>query len=175
MQLKWQPFAKSLFNKEEVMKKLTIVILPLITVLFFTISFSQTHEPDQAAVKKEVIKAPLGVPAGLPFSTAVKFGNTMYLSGLIGTDLKTSELVSPDVGEQTKQCMETLGLILRQAKMDYSDVVSCTVYLTDLNDYSEVNKAYSAYFPKDPPARTCVQVARLVREAKVELSFIAAK
>jgi 2-iminobutanoate/2-iminopropanoate deaminase len=157
------------------MKNLPIVILLLITMLFFSISFSQTHETDQAAVKKEIIKAPLGVPAGLPFSTAVKFGNFMFLSGLIGTDLKTSELVSPDVGEQTKQCLETLGLILRQAEMDYSDVVSCTVYLTDLEDYSEMNKAYSAYFPKDPPARTCVQAVKLVREAKVELSFIAAK
>lgn len=157
------------------MKKLPIVILLLITVLFFSISFSQTHATDQAAVKKEIIKAPLGVPAGLPFSTAVKFGNFMFLSGLIGTDLKTSELVSPDMGEQTKQCLETLGLILRQAEMDYSDVVSCTVYLTDLEDYSEMNKAYSAYFPKDPPARTCVQAVKLVREAKVELSFIAAK
>jgi 2-iminobutanoate/2-iminopropanoate deaminase len=157
------------------MKNLPIVILLLITMLFFSISFSQTLETDQAAVKNEIIKAPLGVPAGLPFSTAVKFGNFMFLSGLIGTDLKTSELVSPDVGEQTKQCLETLGLILRQAEMDYSDVVSCTVYLTDLEDYSEMNKAYSAYFPKDPPARTCVQAVKLVREAKVELSFIAAK
>jgi 2-iminobutanoate/2-iminopropanoate deaminase len=157
------------------MKKLPNVILLVITMLFFSISFSQTHETDQAAVKKEIIKAPLGVPAGLPFSTAVKFGNFMFLSGLIGTDLKTSELVSRDVGEQTKQCLETLGLILRQSQMDYSDVVSCTVYLTDLKDYSEMNKAYSAYFPKDPPARTCVQAVKLVREAKVELSFIAAK
>jgi 2-iminobutanoate/2-iminopropanoate deaminase len=144
-------------------------------LLFFSVSLSQTQEHDQAAVKKEIIQAALGVPPGLPFSTAVKFGNFVFLSGILGTDLKTSELVSPDVGEQTKQCMETLGLILRQAKMDYSDVVSCTVYLTDLNDYSEMNKAYSAYFPKDPPARTCVQVTKLVRGAKVELSFIAAK
>lgn len=56
-----------------------------------------------------------------------------------------------------------MGLILRHAKMDYGDVVSCTVYLTDLDDYDEMNKAYSPYFPKDPPARTCVQVAKLVR------------
>jgi len=157
------------------MKKSPMVILLLITVLFFSINFSQTHESDQAAAKKEIIEAPLGVPAGLPFSTAVKFGNFVFLSGIIGTDLKTSELVSPDVGEQTKQCLETLGLILRQAKMDYCDVVSCTVYLTDLDDYVEMNKAYSPYFPKDPPARTCVQVGELVRGAKVELTLIAAK
>ena len=157
------------------MKKLPLAILLPITVLFFSINFSQTHESDQAAKKKEIIEAPLGVPAGLPFSTAVKFGNFVFLSGIIGTDLKTSELVSPDVGEQTKQCLETLGLILRQAKLDYSDVVSCTVYLTDLDDYVEMNKAYSPYFPKDPPARTCVQVGELVRGAKVELTLMAAK
>ena len=157
------------------MKKLPNVILLVITMLFFSISFSQTHKSDQASEKKEIIQMPTGVPAGLPFSTAVKFGNFMFLSGLIGTDLKTSELVSSDVGEQTKQCLETLGPILRQSQMDYSDVVTCTVYLADLKDYSEMNKAYSAYFPKDPPARTCVQVAKLVREAKVELTLIAAK
>ncbi len=157
------------------MRRRPVVIVLLITVLFFSIGFNQTRGADQAAVKKEIIKAPLGVPAGLPFSTAVKFGNFVFLSGLLGTDLKTGELVSPDVGEQTKQCLETLGNILRLAGMDYRDVVSCTVYLTDLGDYSEMNKAYSAYFPKDPPARTCVQALKLVREAKVELSFIAAK
>ena len=157
------------------MKKLPNVILLVITMLFFSMSFSQTHKSDQASEKKEIIQMPTGVTAGLPFSTAVKFGNFMFLSGLIGTDLKTSELVSSDVGEQTKQCLETLGLILRQSQMDYSDVVSCTVYLTDLKDYGEMNKAYSAYFPKDPPARTCVQVAKLVREAKVELTLIAAQ
>ena len=157
------------------MKKLPMVSLIVITVLMFSIGISRTHESDQADVKKEIIKAPLGVPPGLPFSTAVKFGNFVFLSGLLGTDLKTSELVSPDVEEQTKQCLEILGLILRQAGMDYRDVVSCTVYLTDLKDYSEMNKAYSPYFPEDPPARTCVQVSELVRGAKVELTLIAAK
>lgn len=157
------------------MKKLAFVLTFLCTIVFFSIGFSHTCGHDQAAVKKEVIKAPLGVPAGLPFSTAIKFGNFLFLSGILGTDLKTNELVSQDVGEQTKQCMETLGLVLRQANMDYSDVVSCTVYLIDLNDYSEINEAYTRYFPKDPPSRTCVQVVRLVRGAKVELSFIAAK
>ena len=132
------------------MKKLPVVLLLFASVLLFSISYSHTRESDQAAVKKEIIKAPLGVPADLPFSTAVKFGNTVYLSGLIGTDLKTSELVSPDVGKQTKQCLETLGLILRQAGMDYSHVVSCTVYLTDLDDYGEVNKAYSSIFSQRP-------------------------
>ena len=157
------------------MKKLTIVALFFTIMLFFSIRLSQTHEHDQAAVKKEVIKATLGVPAGLPFSPAIKFGNFVFLSGILGTDLKTSELVSPDVGEQTKQCMERLGQVLRQGGMDFSDAVRCTVYLTDIKDYAEMNKAYAAYFPENPPARACVQVADLVRGAKVEISMIAAK
>ena len=144
-----------------------------ITVLFLFTSFCETYESDQATVKKEVINMP-GIK-DLPFSPAVKFGNMVFLSGVVGTDLKTRELVSPDVGEQTKQCLETLGLILRQANMDYNDVISCTVYLTDLKDYTEMNKAYSSYFPEDPPARACVQVSGLVRGAKVEISMIAAK
>ena len=86
------------------MKKLPMVILLVITVLFFSISFCQAYESDQAAVKKEIIKMPTGTPTGLPFSPAVKFGNLVFLSGVVGTDLKTRELVSPDVGEQTKQC-----------------------------------------------------------------------
>jgi len=89
-------------------------------------------------------------------------------------DPETNEL-SPDIGEQTKQCLENLGLILRQADMDYSDAVRCTVYLADLEDYAAMNKAYTAFFPEDPPARACVQVAGLVRGAKVEISMIAAK
>jgi 2-iminobutanoate/2-iminopropanoate deaminase len=162
----------SLFKEEE-MKKLRVVILLLITVLFFSISFGQSYDSGQAPVKKEIIKMP-GV-TGLPFSPAVKFGSLVFLSGVVGTDPKTGELVSSDVGGQTKQCLEILGAILRQAKMDYSNVVSCTVYLTDLKDFVEMNKAYSVYFPEDPPSRACVQVAGLVRGAKVEISLIAAK
>lgn len=157
------------------MKKQYAGLFILIIGLFLCFSFCQTTEttePMEEAIHKEVIK--MGATEGRPFSPAVKFGNLLFLSGSIGMNPETNEL-SPDVGEQTKQCLENLGLILRQADMDYSDAVRCTVYLTDLEDYAAMNEAYIAFFPEDPPARACVQVAGLVRGAKVEISMIAAK
>lgn len=157
------------------MKKQSTSLIILIIGLFLCFSSCQTEEAnehEQEAVYKEVIK--MGQAEGRPFSPAVKFGNLLFLSGSIGMDPETNEL-SPDIGEQTKQCLENLGLILRQADMDYSDAVRCTVYLADLEDYAAMNKAYTAFFPEDPPARACVQVAGLVRGAKVEISMIAAK
>ena len=157
------------------MKKSSIGILILIMGLFLFFSFcetTETTEPEQEAVHKEIIK--MGAAEGRPFSPAVKFGNLLFLSGSIGMNPETGEL-PPDAGEQTKQCLENLGLILRQADMDYSDAVRCTVYLEDLEDYAAMNEAYIAFFPEDPPARACVQVAGLVRGAKVEISMIAAK
>jgi 2-iminobutanoate/2-iminopropanoate deaminase len=156
------------------MKKPTVIFF-LIFVSLISISMGISSYSDQAASKKETIRIPGTAPSGLPFSPAVKFGDLLFLSGVVGTDPETGELVSPDIGEQTKQCLELVGLILRQAKMNFSDVVSCTVYLADLSDYTEMNKAYAAYFPEDPPARACIQVAALVRGAKVEISMIAAK
>jgi 2-iminobutanoate/2-iminopropanoate deaminase len=99
----------------------------------------------------------------------------LFLSGVIGSDPKTGELVSDDVAEQTKACMERLKIVLEQAGMDFSDVVRGTVFLVDINDYTAMNKVYGSYFKKDPPARACVQTAKLVRDAKVEISMIAIK
>jgi len=157
------------------MKKRSAGLFILIIGIFLCFSFCQTTEttePEQETVHKEVIN--MGAAEGRPFSPAVKFGNLLFLSGSIGMDPETGEL-PPDVGEQTTQCLKNLGLILRQADMDYSDAVKCTVYLADLEDYAAMNKAYIAFFPEDPPARACVQVAGLVRGAKVEISMIAAK
>jgi 2-iminobutanoate/2-iminopropanoate deaminase len=112
---------------------------------------------------------------GLPFSSAIKVGNMMFVSGVIGTDVKTNKLVSDDVADQTKVCLEKLKSIIAKGGMYLADVVNCTVYLTDINDYDVMNKVYGTYFPTDPPARACVQVAKLVRGAKVEISLIATK
>ena len=155
------------------MKKILGGIFFSIFVLCCFQVICQASGSDQDAVKKEVIEIP-GVE-GLPFSPAIRFGNMVFLSGVVGVDMKTGELVSPDVGEQTKQCLETLGLVLRQANLNYTDVLSVTVYLTDLKDFAAMNKAYISYFPDDPPARATVQVSGLVRGAKVEISMIAAK
>jgi len=154
------------------MKKQPTAILILIIGLSLCFSFCQTADLEEVVAVKEVIK--MEGSEGMPFSPAVKFGNWVFLSGSIGMDPETNEM-PPDVGEQTKNCLERLGAVLERADIDYSDVVKCTVYLTDLEDYAAMNKAYSAFFPQDPPARACVEVAGLVRGAKVEISMIAAK
>ncbi|MFW6124457.1 MAG: RidA family protein [Acidobacteriota bacterium] len=154
------------------MKKQPAGLFILIIGIFLCFSFCQTPDLEEVVTVKEVIE--MEGAEGMPFSPAVRFGNLLFLSGSIGMDPETNEM-PPDAGEQTKNCLERLGAILEQAHMDYSDVVKCTVYLTDLEDYAEMNKAYSSFFPEDPPARACVQVAGLVREAKVEISMIAAK
>ena len=166
---------QAILFKEGEMKKQSASLIVLIIGIFLCFGFCQTTETteqEQEAVQKEVINT--GQAEGMPFSPAVKFGNLLFLSGSIGMNPETGELPQ-DVGEQTKNCMENLGLILRQANMDYSDAVRCTVYLADLEDYAAMNKAYIAFFPGDPPARACVQAVGLVRGAKVEISMIAAK
>ena len=99
----------------------------------------------------------------------------MFLSGVIGTDPKTGELVSPDIAGQTRQCLEKLRALLGQAGMDLSRAVSVTVYLADIRDYDEMNRVYSSHFPDRPPARTTVQVAGLAKGAKIEISMICAE
>jgi len=153
--------------------KITILIaIAAAASLLLLGSNKNFHQPVQ---HKEAVRLPGIQATGLPYSPAIKVGNMMFLSGVIGTDLKTGELVSPDVAGQTRQCMEKLKAVLHQGGMDFSDVVRATVYLADINDYNNMNKAYASYFLKDPPARACVQVAKLVREAKVEISMIAIK
>jgi 2-iminobutanoate/2-iminopropanoate deaminase len=110
-----------------------------------------------------------------PYSAGIQVGNMVFLSGVLGTDLKTNELVSPNVGEQTSQCLKKLELVLEQADMDLSDAVSAMVFLADLKDFDEMNKAYIAFFPNNPPARACVQAGALLKNAKVEISMIAVK
>ena len=156
-------------------RSLTLILVILGTSLILFARGSQSGKAGQASYAKEIITLPGAKTSGLPFSSAVKFGNTMFLSGVIGTDLKTNELVSQDVGDQTCQCLEKLKSILIQGGMNLGDAVNATVYLTDLNDYDAMNKAYAAYFTDNPPARACVQVAKLVRGAKVEISMIAMK
>lgn len=151
-----------------------IIVVALLLLVGYSY-FNKGHISNQPAQQKEVIRLEGSQPTDLPFSPAIKVGNMMFLSGSIGTDTKTGKLVSDNVEEQTRQTMENLRTLLRQGEMDFADVVRATVYLADINDYAKMNKVYATYFSKDSPARACVEVAGLVRGAKVEISMIAIK
>lgn len=121
----------------------------------------------------EVIAPPGSRVADLPFSPAVRAGDFLYLSGAIGNRPGTTELVSADVGPQTRQALWNLQDVLRAAGSDLEDVVKCTVFLVDMRDYAAMNEAYAAVWEGAPPARSTVAGSGLALGARVEIECIA--
>ncbi|MDS1030508.1 RidA family protein [Bacillota bacterium LX-D] len=122
-------------------------------------------------MKKEVNTA--NAPAAIgPYSQAISFGNLVMTSGQIPLTAD-GKLVSEDVKEQTKQSMENLKAILEEAGSSLAQVVKTTVFISDMNDFPLINQVYEQYFAKPFPARSCVQVARLPKDVKVEVEAIA--
>lgn len=125
-----------------------------------------------SSVKKMI--ATDGAPQALgPYSQGIMVENMLFCSGQIPIDPHTGEVVNGSVAEQTRQVLDNIGAVLNEAGMDYSDVVSVTVYLADMDTYAELNQVYADYFTEQPPARCAVEVARLPKDAGVELAVIA--
>ncbi|XP_005797444.1 2-iminobutanoate/2-iminopropanoate deaminase-like isoform X1 [Xiphophorus maculatus] len=113
-------------------------------------------------------------PAAIgPYSQAVVADRTMYVSGQIGMDVASGQLVDGGVQAQTKQALSNMGEILKAAGCDYSNVVKTTVLLKDINDFNSVNDVYKTFFSTNFPARAAYQVAALPRGALVEIEAIA--
>jgi 2-iminobutanoate/2-iminopropanoate deaminase len=110
-----------------------------------------------------------------PYSQGISAhgGKMLFLSGQIGLDPRTGQLVAGDVSAQTERVMENLGAVLQAASLGFGDVVRCTIYLTDLGEFGAVNAVYGRYFSTAPPARATVQVSALPRGARVEIDAIA--
>lgn len=108
-----------------------------------------------------------------PYSQAVRAGGFVFVSGQLPMDPDTMELVDGDIAAQTEVALENLGAVLRAAGADFSHVVRATVYLADMNDFAAVNEVYARYFGENAPARVAVEVARLPRDARVEIDAIA--
>lgn len=104
-----------------------------------------------------------------PYSPAVKLGDFVYLSGQLGMNAE-GVLVSEDVVEQTHQAMKNIGALLAEMGLSYRHIVKTTVFVADLNDFGKVNEVYGSYFNEGVyPARSCVEVSRLPKDAKVEI------
>lgn len=110
-----------------------------------------------------------------PYSQAIQVeaGKMTFLSGQIPLNPKTMEMVQGDAATQAEQVMQNLKAVLAASGLDFSHVVRCTIFLTDLADFAKVNEVYGRYFPSNPPARATVQVAALPRGSKVEIDAIA--
>ena len=124
-------------------------------------------------MKKEIVNCKSAAPARGPYSHAVKVGNLLFISGRTPSNLKTGELLDTDVKDATKLAIENLKLILEDAGSSLKNVVKTTVFIRDMADFEEVNKVYSEYFKEDPPARSCVEIGKLPRNAAVEIEAIA--
>jgi 2-iminobutanoate/2-iminopropanoate deaminase len=108
-----------------------------------------------------------------PYSQAVRVNDTLYVSGQIALDRETSELVSNDIASETHQVMRNLEHILHEAGMALKNVVKCTIFLKNMDDFGVVNGVYGQYFQHLYPARETVEVSRLPKNVNVEISCIA--
>jgi 2-iminobutanoate/2-iminopropanoate deaminase len=122
--------------------------------------------------EKKIIQ-PKEFAPGAPFSPAVLVDGTLYVSGQIGRDLKTQK-VPENFQAEVRQVLDNIGILLREAKMSYPDVVSVQVYLTDMELFPRMNAIYTTYFKDERPSRTTVGVTKLaVPEARVEITVTA--
>ena len=112
------------------------------------------------------------VASGTPYSPGVLVGDTLYISGLQGTDPSTHQLPA-GFHQELRNCLENIGTVLKDSEMDYSNVVSVQIFLQDMNDFKEVNSAYTKYFSSPFPARTTVQVSKLSLGARIEIAAVA--
>lgn len=120
-------------------------------------------------IKTDKAPTPIG-----PYNQAILVNNTLYASGQIAINPATNELISAGIEEETKQVMENLAAVLDAAGMHFSDVVKCSIFISDMNDFGAINEVYGTYFDdENAPARETVQVAVLPKRVNVEISLIA--
>ena len=124
-------------------------------------------------MKKKLIQTEKAPKAIGPYSQAIQAGNFLFLSGQIPLDPKTGELVKGDIRQQTQRILENLKGVLESQKLGMEDVVKVTIFVKDIGNFNQVNEVYATYFPSSPPARSTVEVARLPRDADIEIEAIA--
>ena len=123
---------------------------------------------------KKIINTEKAPAAIGPYSQAVKTGNMLFVSGQIPIDPKSSELITSTIKDQFDCILKNIKAILEEAGMTLKNVIKVEVFLKDMNDFAEMNDAYKNYFTEDYPARVAVEVARLPRDAEIEIACIAA-
>jgi 2-iminobutanoate/2-iminopropanoate deaminase len=143
------------------MKKLMLALVAIACVS--SVAAAQTG-------KRRAVKT--GPPNGL-FSPAIATGDLVFTSGQIGIDPKTGQIVEGGIEPQLDQVFRNLTAVLEASGSSIDHVVKVTVFLADMNDYNTMNELYKKHFKGDPPARTTVQVARLPRDARIEIEVVA--
>jgi 2-iminobutanoate/2-iminopropanoate deaminase len=122
---------------------------------------------------KEAVSSPDAPKAIGPYSQAVRAGQLLFVSGQVPLDPATGQIVAGDIETQTRRVFDNLAAVLKAGGRSFADVVRTTVFLADMNDFTAVNDVYGTYFSAPYPARATVQVARLPKDARIEIDLIA--
>jgi 2-iminobutanoate/2-iminopropanoate deaminase len=122
---------------------------------------------------KQAISSPDAPKAIGPYSQAVRAGQLLFVSGQVPLDPATGQIVNGDIAAQARRVFENLAAVLKAGGRSFADVVRTTVFLADMNDFAAVNEVYGQHFSEPYPARATVQVARLPKDARVEIDVIA--
>jgi 2-iminobutanoate/2-iminopropanoate deaminase len=124
-------------------------------------------------VPRSAVSTPQAPQAIGPYSQAIKAGDLLFVSGQIPLDPSTGQIVDGGIGPQTERVLTSIGAILKAAGSSYDQVVRCTVFLADMNEFAVMNEVYGRFFTAPAPARATVQVARLPRDVREEIDVIA--
>ena len=124
---------------------------------------------------KKIISTTAAPAAIGPYSQGVDGGSVVITSGQLPIDVSTGAFAEGGVAGQTRQSLENVKAILAQAGLGMENIIKTTVFLKDMNDFAAMNEVYAAFFPGEPPARSSVEVARLPKDAMVEIEAIAAR
>ena len=123
----------------------------------------------------EKIATPNAPQAIGPYSQAIRYGDFLFVSGQIAIDPQTADIIEGDIEAQTEQVLKNIAAIIEAAGMSLQDVVKCTCFLKDMNDFVRFNGVYEKYFGEILPARETVEVSRLPKDVRVEVSAICGK
>ena len=150
-------------------------LIPLSLVLLLATACSPGASQTNSTTEKTIIVTDQAPAAIGVYSQGIRVGNTIYVSGQLGLDSQTGELVGDDLESQVRQAIDNIETILSAEDYGLEDIVSVDVFLDDLDNYSEFNSIYIDYFTQDFPARMVVEAARIPLDAKIEIKVIAAK
>lgn len=123
-------------------------------------------------MKKEIVSSKLPKAVG-PYSAAIEIDNTIYVSGQL--PINADGVMKSDIESQTKQSLDNVKAIMEESGLTMNNIVKTTVLLKDMNDFAKMNDVYGSYFEKPYPARVCFEVAKLPKDALVEIEVVAVK
>jgi len=127
------------------------------------------------STSRSTVTTPLAPAAIGPYSQGILVDDRLFVSGQIAIDPDTGSMIDGSIEAETQRVLENIEAILNAASMDFENVVRCEVFMTDVNNYGQVNEVYARYFNEQPPARQAVEVSALPRNARVEISCIAVR